>query len=102
LLVSLTLARSTWYLADGGYSNQDGNAETPTGLHSHDQHMKARARARHEDINGLLKQYGILRDCFCHSRNDHALVCKAVVNLVQAKIMLEGAMYQVAYNDRHE
>ena len=88
------------YLADGGYSSQDGNAKTPTGLHNHDQSMKSKARARHEAINALLKQYAVLKDCFRHSRNDHPLVFKAVANLVQAKIMLEGATYQVAYNDR--
>jgi len=88
------------YLADGGYSSQDGNAETPTGLHNHDQHMKARARTCHEAINDLLKQYGIvLWECFCHGCNDHVVVFKAIVNLVQAKIMLEAAMYQVAHND---
>jgi len=64
--------------------------------------MKARARACHESINGLLKQYGILKECFCHNQNDHPLIFKAIANLVQAKIMLEGATYQVAYNDRHE
>jgi len=89
------------YLADGGYSSQDRNVETPTGLKNHNQRMKARARACHKAINGLLKQYGILWECFCHNRNDHAVVFKAIVNLVQAKIMLEDATYQVAYNDQN-
>jgi len=99
--VATKLGPGEKYLADRGYNSQDGNAETPSGHNNHDQRMKAGARARHEAINGLLKQYGILRDRFRHSQNDHALVFKAVVNLVQAKIMLEGATYQVAYNDRH-
>ncbi len=77
------------HLADGGYSSQDGNAETPTGLHNHDQCMKVRARIQHKAINGLLKQYGILRDCFHHSQNDHALIFKTVANLVQAKSCLK-------------
>jgi len=64
--------------------------------------MKAQARAYHEAINGLFKKYGILREHFRHNCNDHAVVFKAVVNLVQAKIMLEDAAYQVAYNDRME
>jgi len=88
------------YLADGGYCSRDGNAEIPTGLNNHDQTMKQSARARHKAINGLFKQYGILQERFRHDRNDHAVVFKAVANLVQAKIMHEGATYQVDYDDR--
>jgi len=63
--------------------------------------MKARARARHESINALFKQYAILRDCYRHDQDTHACVFKAVANLVQAKIMYKGATFQVEYNGIH-
>ena len=94
------LDRGEKYLADGGYRNSDGNAETPTGHKNRDQRMKATARARHETINGLMKKFAALRDTYRHNLNHHGRIFKAVANIVQAKIRHERATFQVDYNDR--
>ena len=63
--------------------------------------MKKDAKKRHECINGLLKEYHILSDCFRHHRTKHGRVFNAVANIVQARIRLEKATYQVFYNDNY-
>ena len=88
------------YLADGGYRDQYGYAETPTGRNNDDQRMKAIARARHETINGLFKNFAIMRERYRHNLNKHRRVFKAVANLIQAKTMLDGPTFGVQYNDR--
>jgi hypothetical protein len=41
------------FLADGTYSNGNGWSDTPNGLNNANQHMRAVARAPHEDVNGV-------------------------------------------------
>ena len=73
------------FLADGTYRDGHGWADTPTGLNNADQRMKAKARARHERVNGLLKNFHCLRDCFRHHRTKHGRVFMACANIVQAR-----------------
>ena len=87
------------FLADGIYSGAHGYSETPTGLNNHDQYMKAVARARHETVNRLFKNYGILRQTFRHSKEDHGRVFLAVANIAQAQLQIEEPSFSVTYND---
>ena len=89
------------YLADGTYSDSNGWCLTPTGENNPDQYMKAVARARHECINGLFKQYGCLSNCFRHHRTKHGQVFTAVANITQAKLLLEKPAFQVDYDDNY-
>lgn len=89
------------FLADGIYSPLHGWSETPSGHNNLDQKMKADARARHETINGMFKQFGVLERCFRHRVSLHGKVFLAVANLVQATIQLEHTPFQVDYCDRH-
>ena len=89
------------FLADGTYSDGNGWSLTPNGLKDADQYMKAVARARHERINGIMKQFHCLRDCFRHHRTKHGRVFTAVANIVQAKIQLEKCIHQVYYDDNY-
>lgn len=52
------------FLADAIYSGW--RAETPNGLNNEDQWMKARARARHENVNARFKRFGCLKTAFLH------------------------------------
>jgi len=75
------------YLADSGYCDKRGGfSETPNGLRNRDQHMKARARAWHENVNQLLKNFGIMERRYQHPKCKHGCVFQAVATLVQATI----------------
>ena len=94
-----------FFLADGTYKpfNQRENpwAKTPNGLCTPDQLMKGKARARHERVNGLLKNFHCLRDCFRHHRTKHGRVFMACANVVQAMIQLENPTFKVHYDDNY-
>jgi hypothetical protein len=55
------LAEGEMVVADGGYRDGRENADTPTGLNNEMQRMKSIARARHETVNGRIKQFNILK-----------------------------------------
>ena len=95
------LAADELFLADGTYSDGNGWSLTPNGLNNADQYMKAVARARHEGVNGLLKNFHCLRDCFRHHRTKHGQVLTACANIVQAIIQLENPTFQVNYDDNY-
>ena len=87
-------------LADGGYNDDYEFFETPTGHNDEDQRMKKVARARHETINGKLKTWGILKQCFRHNLNKHWMVFAAAIHITQLLIETEDDyIFQVDYND---
>lgn len=96
------LAPDEIFLADGTYADGHGWCDTPTGQENADQWMKGKARARHEDINSLLKQFNVLHNCFRHHRTKHGRVFTAVANIVQAKLQLENPTFQVHYDDNYD
>jgi len=95
------LAADEFFLADGTHRDGNGWSFTPTGINNPDQYMKAVARARHETINGLFKQFHCLRDCFRHHRTKHGRVFYAVANIVQAMIKIENPTFQINYDDNY-
>jgi len=88
------------YLADGGYADGNQYSTTPDGINDHDHWMKAKARARHEAVNHLFKNWGILERRFRHNKLLHGKVFGAVANLVQASIMTGHPVFDVRYKDR--
>ena len=95
------LAPDELFLADGTYSDGHGWCVTPTGHKNADQRMKGIARARHERVNGLLKNFCCLRHCFRHHRTKHGRVFTACANIVQAMIQLENPAFHVDYDDNY-
>lgn len=85
------------YIADAGY--RGGRAETPNGQNNNKQWMQSKVRARHETLNGRLKQFGILVQIFRHHRSKHRVVFMAIANLTQITIREESPLYQVNYSD---
>ena len=81
------------------YADGNGYSETPTGLNNPDQKMKQLARARHEAINGLFKNWGCLERRFRHRVKLHGQEFVAVANIVQALIVLENPIFQIDYSD---
>ncbi len=90
-----------YFLADGVYNSCTGWSETPNGLNNRDQYMKEVARCRHEQINGLFKSWGILKQRFRGKPWQHGAVMEAIVNVTQAMIQNGEGTWKVYYNDNH-
>ena len=95
------LACDELFLADGIYQDSNGWCLTPTGENNQDQYMKAVARCRHEVVNGYLKNFKVLRECFQHHRTKHGRILWAVANIVQAEIKIHGAPFELHYDDNY-
>ena len=61
--------------------------------------MRSKARARHEALNGRLKQWGVLSQKYRGSLQDHYLYFDAVVNVVQTILIEESPLFKVEYKD---
>ena len=59
--------------------------------------MKGKARARHECVNRMFKQWGILGQKFRHSRHKHRDVVLAIGAIVQSEIRDGRGMFQIDY-----
>jgi hypothetical protein len=86
------------YLADGGYSDGNVHAETPTGLNTYDQAQKRLARARHETVNARIKAFAVFTDEFRHHPSKHGLCMLTVTNLLQIGIQYsENTLFDIEY-----
>lgn len=84
--------------ADEGYRGDD-KVRTP---HDYERNpdwkvMKANARARHEAINGRLKNFKILTQAYRGDRNNHHLVFNAIAFIVNVEIIMGRGTWQVDY-----
>ena len=80
------LCRYEKVIADRGYR---GDARVVIPDQGRDEEMEEKmntARARHETINGRLKNWRSLSARFCHQKDKHHYVFKAVAVLEQIKI----------------
>lgn len=64
--------------------------------------MKGKARARHECINRLFKQFGILGQKFRHNKNKHSDIVSAIAAIVQNEIKRGRGTFQVEYEIKRE
>ena len=62
---------------------------TPNGTHSLEQRLLRVAQARHEMVNGMFREFGILTQRFRNKREFHPTVVHAVGNIVQLELMYE-------------
>lgn len=83
--------------ADKGYIGCD-KIRTPHDFVSKaDRRAKAKARARHEHVNGIMKQFGVLRQTFRHRITFHHHCFAAVATLVQMSFDAGEEPWQVKY-----
>ena len=59
--------------------------------------MKSKVRARHENVNGKLKEFNLLGHTYRNKRNRHGLFFRAIAAVLQFEISRGGATYQVDY-----
>ena len=98
--MKLMLGPGEMVIADRGYIG-DEKVVTPDNF-KNARHKKAMgiARARHETINGRLKNWGILKQIFRHHRNKHHIVFKCILVLTQIDIETGNPPFQVTgYHD---
>ena len=86
--------------ADAGYMGPDLPVRHPNDFGGNEQwkRMKGRARARHEQVNAILKQFNILGQTFRHSKHKHYRVVLAVAAIVQSEIEEGNMVHQVDYH----
>ena len=87
--------------ADEGYVGHPDKIVCPTnpGYSDERRAMSARARARHETLNGRLKNWGILRQVFQHRIQLHGTVFPACAVVTQVGILIEESLFDVEYGD---
>ena len=59
--------------------------------------MKGRVLARHEAINGKMKEFKILSSVYRGEREKHYLIFKAVAGIIQSEIVNDRAIFEVDY-----
>ncbi len=84
----VNVAENEITLADKGY-NQKKYFKNPCNR------MEKKILARHETLNGRLKEFGILSQRFRNALNKHPLVFHAVVNIVQISIMNGEKLFEL-------
>jgi hypothetical protein len=62
--------------------------------------MQGRVRARHETLNGRLKNWGILSQVFRHDFLLHGMVFRACAVVTQLAIKNGEPLFEVEYDDR--
>ncbi|KAL3762380.1 hypothetical protein ACHAW5_000642 [Stephanodiscus triporus] len=87
--------------ADEGYVGHPDKIVCPTnpGYSDERRAMSGRARARHETLNGRLKNWGILRQVFRHRIQLHGTVFRACAVVTQVGILIGESLFEVEYGD---
>jgi len=84
--------------ADAGYRGEINRVRIPTQYSSiAERQAKALARARHETINTLFKNWGITKTRFRHPLRRHQPAFKAIVCLTQMGFNAGNKPFQVVY-----
>ena len=84
---------------DEGYRG-DSAMRTPTDYEGNEQYKrdKARVMARHEAINGKLKEFGILRSVYRGDKNRHHLIFNAIVFIIHSEFLEGRGIWQCNYH----
>jgi hypothetical protein len=94
------LAQGKKAIADSGYSGvEGGGVSTPNKLDTAEvKEFKRRARARHENFNGRIKNFGVLSQTFRHKKNrleKHQTAFEAVCVIVQYQLENGSPLFEI-------
>jgi hypothetical protein len=94
------VAQGKQAIADSGYSGvRGGGVSTPNQLDTAEvKEFKRRARARHENFNGRIKNFGILSQTFRHKINrveKHQTAFEAVCVIVQYQLENGSPLFEI-------
>ena len=86
--------------ADKGYRGHVDKVKGPgNDFTSKNSEMQGRVRARHETLNGRLKNWGILSQVYRHNVLQHGMVFRACAVVTQLTIENGEPLFEVEYND---
>ena len=80
------LPRGEYYIADAGYRCQHGPAVMHNDMPPHERRKHAIIRARHEMINGRLKEWRILTTIYRHDESMHGAVVATITIITQLEM----------------
>ena len=80
------LNRGEYYIADAGYRCQHGPAVMHNDMPPHERRKHALIRARHEMINGRLKEWRILTTVYRHDESMHGAVVATITIITQLEM----------------
>ena len=86
-------------IADSGYRGDDRILHKTGENNSFTARMRAEVRARHETVNARIKVFAVASGKFRHTLDMHTMCIYSVVNIVQLRIMYEGALFEVGYDE---
>jgi hypothetical protein len=94
------VAQGKQAIADSGYSGvRGGGVSTPNRLDTAEvKEFKRRARARHENFNGRIKNFGVLSQTFRHKKNrleKHQTAFEAVCVIVQYQLENGSPLFEI-------
>jgi len=88
--------------ADEGYRGHFDKVKGPgNDLSSKNSAMQRRVRARHETLNGRLKNWGILSQVYRHDVTKHGMVFRACAVVTQLTIKNGEPLFEVEYYDNY-
>ena len=87
-------------IADRGYRG-DMRISAPDDTNDKDhKYVMSVLRARHETLNGRLKNWGCLRQIYRHDRNKHHMLLQTAAVVIQVNISIGNRLFQVTnYKD---
>ena len=87
-------------IADRGYRG-DTRISTPDDANDKEhKYAMSVLRARHETLNGRLKNWGCLRQIYRHDRNKHHMLLQTAAVVIQVNISIGNRLFQVTkYKD---
>ena len=89
--------------ADRGYRGEPDAVEDPDYFEPNTPEMKAmktNVRARHEAINGRIKNWGAMRLAWRHNHGFHGVAFRAIIMLINISFDLQAEPPQVFYQTR--
>ena len=84
-------------IVDSGYRGEDWCFECPNGRSNRRSRILGLIRARHENLNGKLKQFGVLSQKFRHELHKHPMCLYAVANITQVSLQTDSHLFHVEY-----
>ena len=82
-------------VADCGYCGEPSCITPYDAFKPHIMYLMSVAHARHKGVNGMYKQFGCLCNMYCHGLNKHSWIFKAMMVLIQLKLLDGSGSFQI-------
>lgn len=89
-----------YYIADKGYRDGYNWCYSPTGDDTYADRQIAALRARHENVNRRIKEWGAMQQKWRHPIEKHGIMLGAIANIVQLGLETDAPLRYVHYDER--